>query len=182
MRLNGFVTALTAGALALGGCDQPAAEAPVDTASTAPIEVTPDNPSGAEAITPQNPFFGGWAMTSAKVAPWWGGKGEEPAADPAFSTNIILGANKTSGPALLDCDKPKFAVNIISPRGLFQGNLPDPGKNATDLGFKSSEISSLNFSCGENDKDVSLDFPMLDDDTIMLGLDNVIYTFKRTRG
>lgn len=172
---------MAAGAMALAGCDQPV-ETPVDMASSAPVEVTPDAVSGADAITPQNPFFGNWAMTSAKIAPWWDGKGEEPAADPAFSGNIVLGANKTSGPGIMMCDKPKYAVNIVSPRSLFEGNLPDPGKNATDLGFKSSEISTLNFSCSENDKDVSLDFPMIDDDTIMLGLDNVIYTLKRTRG
>jgi len=171
----------TAGALALSGCDQPAVEAPVDAAPTAPVEVTEDGGSGADAITPHNPFFGAWAMTSAKVAPWWDGKGDEPAADPGFAKNVVLGANKTAGPDILHCDKPRYAVNIVSPRTLFEGNLPDPGKNATELGFKSSEISTLNYSCSENSRDVSLDFPMIDDDTIMLGLDNVIYTFKRTR-
>lgn len=176
-----------AGLMAIAGCDQPVeapVEAPVDTASTAPVDVTPDEASGAsgaDAITPNNPFFGAWSMTSAKVAPWWDGKGEEPAADPAFANKIVLGANKTSGPDILDCDKPKYMVNIVSPRSLFEGNLPDPGKNATELGFKSSDITTMNFTCSENARDVSLDFPMIDDDTIMLGLDNVLYTFKRTR-
>ena len=169
-----------AGLMALTGCDQPV-EAPVDAAPTAPVEVTPDAASGADAVTPHNPFFGAWSMISAKVAPWWDGTGEEPAADPAFGTKIILGANKTAGPDILHCDAPKYTVSIISPRTLFEGNLPDPGKNATELGFKSSEITTVNFSCSENSRDVSLDFPMIDDDTIMLGLDNVIYTFTRTR-
>ena len=38
----------------------------------------------------------------------------------------------------------------------------------------------MSFSCESGGGDVSLDFPMLDDNTIMLGLDNVIYTLTRT--
>lgn len=187
MALKLRVMLAAAGLMALAGCDQPV-ETPVDAAPTAPVDVAQDGAAsdgaasdGADAITPGNPFFGAWSMTSAKVAPWWDGKGEEPAADPAFSAKVVLGANKTAGPDILTCDKPQYLVNIVSPRSLFEGNLPDPGKNATELGFKSSEITLLRFSCAENAKDVSLDFPMIDDDTIMLGLDNVIYTFKRTR-
>lgn len=182
VRLRGYLGVLlaAAGLMAVTGCDQPV-ETPVDAAPTAPVDVAPDAASGADAITPGNPFFGAWSMTSATVAPWWDGRGEEPAADPAFSNKIVLGANKSAGPDILNCDKPKYAVDIVSPRTLFEGNLPDPGKNATELGFKSSEITMMRFTCAENARDVSLDFPMIDDGTIMLGLDNVIYTFKRTR-
>ena len=84
--------------------------------------------------------------------------------------------------SLLNCDKPSYAVNIVSPRGLFEGNLPDPGKDATELGFASSEISTMTFTCVSGTADVSLNFAMIDDDTIMLGLDNVLYTLKRVRG
>ena len=38
----------------------------------------------------------------------------------------------------------------------------------------------MSYSCTSGGADISLDFPMLDDDQIMLGLDNVIYTFQRT--
>jgi hypothetical protein len=37
----------------------------------------------------------------------------------------------------------------------------------------------MNLSCTDDNKDVSLDFPMVDDDTFLLGLDNMIYTLKR---
>ena len=40
----------------------------------------------------------------------------------------------------------------------------------------------MTFTCAEGTGDVSLNFPMIDDDTIMLGLDNVLYTLKRVRG
>ena len=38
----------------------------------------------------------------------------------------------------------------------------------------------MSFSCQSGTGDFLADFPMLDDATIMLGLDNVLYTFKRT--
>lgn len=137
-------------------------------------------PSGADAITPQNPFFGTWSLEGAKIAPWWDHKGEEPAPDPGM-TKIVFGADASSGPPLLTCDKPKYAVNLVSPRALFEGNLPDPMKTATAMGFSAEGATSMTFTCASGTADVSLDFPMADDDTIMLGLDNVIYTFKRTR-
>ncbi len=158
--------------LALAACT-PAAETPAK-----PAEHAED---GAMAITPANPFFGSWEIIGAKIAPWWDGKGEEPAPDPAM-TKFTLGANASTGPDFVACAKPQYATNIRPERGLFEGGLPDPVKDAAALGFKDSSITVLSFSCAENNRDVSLDFPMIDDDTIALGLDNVIYTFKRVRG
>ena len=183
MRFREIALALVAG-MALVGCG-PTAETPA--AETASGETGVEMPvkevgAGADAITPGNPFFGSWAMSSAKIAPWWDGEGDEPAADPAFAGNVILGANKSSGPALLNCDKPRYAVNVASPRGLFGGNLPDAAKDAAALGFASDEITTMTFTCADGLSDVSLNFPMIDDDTIMLGLDNVLYTLKRVRG
>lgn len=136
-------------------------------------------PAGAEVPTPRNPFFGTWEITHARIAPWWKGPGDDPVADPAF-TRFSLQADKTSGPPLLTCDTPNFATNIVSPDGLFQGNLPNPVTDAAALGFTSTEITTMSYSCTSGGADVSLDFPMLDEDQIMLGLDNVIYTFQRT--
>lgn len=137
--------------------------------------------NGADAITPSNPFFGSWEVIGARIAPWWDGKGEEPAPD-ATMTKFKLTADASTGPDIVTCAKPKYAVNMRPERWLFEGNLPDPLKDAAALGFKDASITVLSFSCAEDNRDVSLDFPMIDDDTIMLGLDNVLYTFKRVRG
>jgi hypothetical protein len=151
------------------------------TPKTEEVQTAEPAPSGADAITPGNPYFGNWTLSAAKIAPWWDEKGDTPVADPAFS-KFTLAADKSSGPPLLTCDKPRYALNMVPPRGLFEGGLPDPVKEATALGFTSSSITVMNFSCQSGNADISLEFPMIDDDTILLGLDNVIYTFKRTNG
>lgn len=152
-----------AGLLALAACS-PASEAPA---------------AGADAVTPRNPFFGTWEVTAARIAPWWDRQGEEPAADPAF-TKFTLGAASSSGPPILTCSKPSYSTNIVPPRSLFEGNLPDPANDVRAFGITSPDITMLTFSCEDNAKNVSLDFPMTDDGSILLGLDNVVYTFTRT--
>jgi hypothetical protein len=165
MRFN--VRGLIAGCLLLAATAcSPAAETPAE---------------GADAITPRNPFFGTWELTAARVAPWWDKVGEEPAPDPAF-TKFTLAADKTTGPPIVTCAKPAYSTNIVPPRSLFQGNLPDPTKDAAALGITDLDVTVLSYSCSDNNADVSLDLPMLDAETILLGLDNVVYTFKRTGG
>jgi hypothetical protein len=158
---------LLAGALALAACS-PKAEAPAaaDRSADAPIVAA-------------NPFFGKWQLTRAQVAPWWDGKGEEPVADPAF-TMVQFAADKSSGAPIVTCDKPQYTVSMITPPGLFEGNLADAFSQARMIGFMDKDITMLRFGCASGAADVSLDFPMLDDNTIMLGLDNVIYTLSRT--
>jgi len=157
--MRGFIIACF---LAAAACS-PAAEGPAE---------------GVDAITPRNPFFGTWKLAATRVAPWWDSQGQEPAPDPAFTT-FTLAADKSSGPPIVTCGKPSYSTNIVPPRSLFEGNLPDPAKDAAALGLTALDITSLTYSCEDNSATVSLDFPMLDDNTILLGLDNMVYTFKR---
>ena len=154
-------------AMALAACSPAAEEKPAAEAS------------GPDAITPHNPLFGEWDLTAAKIAPWWDKKGEEPAPDQGLS-HISFSAVKSTGPAIVACEKPRYAVNLVPLRSLFEGNLPDPAADAAAIGFKDTSATVITFSCEDNTRDVTLDFPMIDDDAIALGLDNVVYTFKRT--
>lgn len=169
---------LVCGALAAMGMLQACSPAPKpEAANASPAPAT----SGVEVITPRNPFFGTWGLEGAKIAPWWDQKGQEPAPDPAMA-KISFDAETSAGPPLLTCDKPKYAVNVFSPRRLFGGALPDPAKDAAEMGFNPEGVTTMTFTCASGTPDVSLDFPMVNDETIMLGLNNVIYTFRRTRG
>lgn len=164
MRL--FSLCAVAAALALAACSPSSEKAATQSAADAPI-------------VPKNPLFGKWQLTRAQVAPWWDGKGEAPIADPAL-TMLEFQPGKSSGPPIAACDKPEYAVSLITPPGLFEGNLPDPFTQARMLGFLEKDVTSVRFSCASGGADVSLDFPMLDDNTVMLGLDNMIYTLTRT--
>jgi hypothetical protein len=154
-----------AAALALSACSPRSEPAP---------EASAEDP-----IVPKNPFFGKWQLTRAQVAPWWDGKGEEPVADPTFTT-VTFEPSKSSGPPIATCDQPQYSVSLVTPPGLFEGNLADAFAQARMIGFLDKDITVMNLSCESGGADVSLDFPMLDDNTIMLGLDNVIYTLTRT--
>lgn len=153
-------------ALALAACS-PAAEEPAAT--------------GAEAVTPRNPFFGAWEIKAARIAPWWDGQGEEPAADPAY-TKLSLEADATSGAPVLTCDKPSYMTDIKPLRGLFEGLLPEPDKDAAALGLTETNPTVLTFSCASGTGDLEAQFVMVDPDTILLGIDHVIYTYTRTGG
>jgi hypothetical protein len=163
-RVFRFAVALMA--LAVAACS-PAAEEPAVT--------------GADAVTPRNPFFGTWEIKGARIAPWWNGQGEEPAADPAY-TKLSLEAAATSGAPVLTCDKPSYMTDIKPLRGLFEGLLPEPEKDAAALGLTETNPTVLTFSCASGTADVEAQFVMADPDTILLGIDNVIYTYTRTGG
>ena len=161
-----FRFAVVSVALSLAACS-PAAEAPAAT--------------GADAVTPRNPFFGTWEIKAAHIAPWWDGEGEEPAADPAY-TKLSLEAAATSGAPVLTCDKPSYMTDIKPLRGLFESLLPEPDKDAAALGLTETSPTVLTFSCASGTADVEAQFVMVDLDTILLGIDNVIYTYTRTGG
>lgn len=139
-----------------------------------------DSDPGASVARPGNPFFGTWKTATAQVAPWWTEPGAPPQMDPEFqNTPIVFAASKSSGPPIVACKAPIYTIDIMHPRALFEGHLQDPAKEAAALGFAGEDITKMNFNCTDDNKDVSLDFPMVDDNTILLGLDNMIYTLKR---
>lgn len=138
-----------------------------------------DAPS-ADVARPSNPFFGTWTTAMAQVAPWWDQQGAAPEMNSDFqNTPIVFAAGSSTGPDIVTCAKPVYAVNIVRAPALFEGNLPDPQTDAATLGFSGPDISTLNLSCTGNGVDVSLDFAMADETTILLGLDNMIYTLNR---
>jgi hypothetical protein len=132
------------------------------------------------ADAPFEPFFGKWQLVRAQVAPWWDGQGDEPRANPDFNF-LEFQKDKSVGDGLVACDKPEYTVSTIDAEGLFEGNLSDPWQQARMLGFvRDAKITSMHFACATGGKDVALDFPMQAEDTILTGVDNMIYWLQRT--
>ena len=82
--------------------------------------------------------------------------------------------DRIDGPKPLLCRKLKYKVTDYSPDMLFQGGLTAPDKQAAALGFKGSSIKTLETGCeGE------IDFHMVDEMTVLFGLNDRVYTMTR---
>ncbi len=92
---------------------------------------------------------------------------------------LTFGANAATGSSVVACAKAHYEISVVGPDMLFEGGLKNPEKDAAALGFKSDKITTMNESCDSPTGDMELDFPMVDKETILLGLNNMIYTLKR---
>jgi hypothetical protein len=131
----------------------------------------------------QEMFAGTWAVVDAQPAPWVDGAGAPPAVNEAMRQGrITLGADRADGPPPLGCAEPRYEIVRAGPDYLFQGGLSDPAAQAAALGFDAGEIVHLSLACVRADADVGMDFSLVDADTALFALDNVIYRMVRERG
>lgn len=168
-------------AACLAACS-PGQEEPAPAPAPAPVSVVTDAETGPDGPV-ENVFLGTWRQSGARTAPWWDGRGEAPAPDPAFAeTPIVITEIEVQGPAIAACGAPVYRIVQYPVESLFEGNLPDPWSMAQELGIAGQYVTTLVETCTTNERDVELQFPMVDANTILLGLDNVIYTFERQPG
>ena len=131
----------------------------------------------------QGVFKGSWTVTSSQDAPWVGPKSElKPHYEAALRNAVItFRPNRVDGPSWFACPKPHYALTDLEPDSLFEGGLADPDRGMTTpketaakLGFVGEKFPTLETGCAE------LSFHLAAPDTIMFGLNNVIYTLKRS--
>ena len=125
----------------------------------------------------QEAFIGPWLISKAEPAPW----AEKGAASDAEARTLLnkpvsILADRIDGPKPLGCRKPKYKVTSDAPDVLFQGSLTAPDKQAAALGFKGSSIKTLETGC-----EAEIDFHMVDEMTLLFGLNDRIYTMTRRR-
>ena len=140
--------------------------------------------SAAHPSKAQGVFAGRWTVVGEQPAPWL--KGDKtlkalPEAALAKAT-IVFRADAVEAPSPLGCRGTHHKIENVPPEGLFEGGLDDPDRGMTDakgaaaaLGFKSDSIPTLESGCAE------MNYHMVDPDTLLFALDNVIYTLKRAR-
>jgi hypothetical protein len=137
--------------------------------------------SATHAAAGDNPFLGTWKVAEAKVAPWIGASDPMPAANPQMrNATFTFAAASVTAPEPLGCAAAVYDVKTVGPEFLFEGGLTDPKAQARALGFTSDTFPALSFRCDRPDADVSMDYAMADNNTIVFALDNFIYTLKRT--
>lgn len=135
-------------------------------------------PAGA-----QENFAGTWTVVEARVAPWVDpAETPQPQADPAMAKGTItITRDSIAGPPPLACKKAQYEVKDVGPDFLFEGGLSDPGPQAKALGFTSDKIIAVSMGCVSGAADIGMDFALIDDDTAVFALDNIIYRMKRAK-
>lgn len=135
-------------------------------------------PAGAQEM-----FAGSWVVVDAQPAPWVdGSSGAPPAVNEAVpGGRITFAADRVDGPPPLGCTEPRYQVIEAGPEYLFQGGLGDPTAQAAALGFAPGDIVHLSLGCVRDGADIGMDFSLLDPDTALFALDNVIYRMVRAR-
>jgi hypothetical protein len=130
----------------------------------------------------QEMFAGTWVVVDAKAAPWAdGSSGAPPAVDEAMRQGrITFAADRADGPPPLGCEQARYEVVSAGPEYLFQGGLADPATQAAALGFGAGDIVHLSLACVRDAADIGMDFSLVDADTALFALDNIIYRMVRT--
>jgi hypothetical protein len=139
--------------------------------------------SAVRPAAAQEMFAGTWAVVDAQPAPWIdGSSGSQPFASEAMRQGrITFAADRVDGPPPLGCGEARYDVVKAGPEYLFQGGLADPAAQAAALGFGGGEIVHLSLGCVRDGADIGIDFSLVDDDTALFALDNVIYRMVRER-
>lgn len=138
-----------------------------------------DNPS--PGLSP-GPFLGRWNVIDAEPAPWVDPKDASttPDFDKTLSRmTIVFAPTSIEAPRPFGCKKVMYELQTTEPEGLFEGGLKNPKADAAKLGFKDQKIPSLSEGCVSPQADFDMDFAMVDPDTIVFALNNVIYRLKR---
>ena len=136
----------------------------------------------APSASAQDVFAGTWAVTDAQPAPWVDGTAQnQPDIDEAIRHgSFTFRKDSLEGPEPFNCKQAQYTVQEVGPEFLFEGGLTDPAKQAAALGFTSQKIVSLSMGCVSNDADIEMDFDLIDHDTAVFALDNVIYKMVHT--
>jgi hypothetical protein len=138
--------------------------------------------AGAMPAAAQGVFAGAWQVVDAQTAGWVKpGDSYKPTIDEKFRhATFVFKKDRLVAPAPFNC-KAHYEIKIVEPGYLFQGafDQDDPEGHAKALGFTSDKITNLEFSCMRNDADIEMDFHLVDRDTAIFGLNNVIYRMKR---
>ena len=129
-----------------------------------------------------NPFLGRWKVVSADAAPWVDPK--DVSTTPDFDKTlthmtIVFTPTSIEGPKPFGCKKAVYKVATAEPEWLFEGGLKNPKEDAAKLGFTSRQFPMMNEGCASSAADFDMDFAMVDPDTLVFGLNNVIYRLKR---
>lgn len=127
-------------------------------------------------------FTGEWKVRGHIVAPWFTGPEFLPEPDAEIlGKALVITATGTSGPAILTCELATFDLKSLPVAGLFEGNVPDPYVARAALGVAQEQTPTLMEGCTSGGSDKEMNYHLIGSDTLLLGLDNIVYQFERAK-
>ena len=124
-------------------------------------------------------IIGRWRIVHSTVAPWvLQAKVVDPRRD-LIGRTVTFGPHRVVGPGIIDCANATYTPTSVSAEGLFQGSLLAPASDAAArLGLVTMPVRGTSLSCDAG----VFELHRADPTTLLLALDNVIYTLDRSAG
>lgn len=118
-----------------------------------------------------------WRIERGVVAPWASPAVRVPPAGDFSGKALSFKGSKVVGPAPLACSQAEYEFVALPAEGMFQGNLPaPPDAAARKLGVGDLPVLSMQVRCDGG----LFDYHLASRDTMLLGLDNSVWTLART--
>ena len=124
-------------------------------------------------------IIGDWRVEHGVAAPWLRDGTQVPDTKTRVGSTIRFNLDHVIGAGALSCARAAYETISQPAQGLFQGNLPAPAKkSAVPLGITKFPVPGTRLNCDTG----SYDFHRVDANTLLVGLDNVIWTLTRAPG
>lgn len=131
------------------------------------------------AAPAETPWTGSWRLTTSVAAPWVRSPVRRPPAPPWLGLTVAFREWEVQGPGVLACHQAQLEATSYPAEGLFQGNLPAPARSAAQaLGFSQKVVPGWRLSCDSG----VFEFHQADQQTLLLALDNRVWTLSRAPG
>jgi hypothetical protein len=135
-----------------------------------------------QAATSVSSFVGTWKHKGNIVAPWLNGLDFLPDPEPEIIEKpLVISETGSTGPSMLSCETATYTVTTSGLNELFEGNVTDPGIASSVLGIDKDKIPTLKESCKSATGDMELNYHLIGEDKMLLGLNNIVYQFERAR-
>jgi hypothetical protein len=144
----------------------------------APIAAAAAQSQRAGNADPQS-IHGSWRVALGRRAPWLERKDPLPDTTEWLGKGVKFAGKRVSGPTLLTCADAGYETVDFPADALFQGGLPAPPERAARaLGIKHFPVPSVELNCETG----LFDFHLVAKDTMLVAVNNVIWTMVRVPG
>src|SRR5215218_3927760 len=125
-----------------------------------------------------DPIVGRWRIERSAVAPWVRGARTVNPNRRWVGLPVTFAPGRVDGPGVLRCGRARYVPTSMPADALFQHALTAPTADADRLGLASMPVLGTSVRCDTG----VFEFHRADETTMLVALDNVIYTLSRAPG